>query len=236
MKLFILSISPVIIILFYIYYRDKYEKEPIHLLLKSLLAGILIVPIVIIVERFLSSFSIAFENLKYGKAFFNAFVVAAFSEELFKFAATYLLIWKHKEFNEKFDGIVYAVFVSLGFAMVENIMYVYSSENGISVGLARAFTSVPAHAMFGILMGYHLGLAKFFPFIRGYKRHLFDALWVPIVFHGLYDFILFVEKPIILAAFFPLMILMFHLSNRKMNAHSNNSIYNFFDKNQDLFD
>jgi RsiW-degrading membrane proteinase PrsW (M82 family) len=236
MKLLILSIAPIVIILFYIYYRDKYEKEPILLLVKAVAMGFIIVIPVVYVEKFLMLFIYSINGVPWGKPFYNAFVVAAFTEEIFKFAAVYILIWKHEEFNEKFDGIVYAVFVSLGFALVENVLYVFGTENGTHTALIRAFTAVPAHAMFGILMGYHIGLAKFFPFIKGYKRHLFDALWVPIVFHGIYDFILMVNKPYLLFTFFPFIIIMFVVSNNKMNTHSNNSIYKYYNENKDLFD
>lgn len=236
MQLLILSIAPVFIILFYVYYRDKYEKEPYKLLFKAVLTGFVIVLPVLFIEKFLLSFIHAFENAKYGRAFYSAFIVEGLSEEIFKFAAVYFLIWKHKEYNEKFDGIVYAVFVSLGFALIENFLYVFGNENGTQIAITGALTAVPAHAIFGILMGYHIGLAKFFPFIKGYKRHIFDAIWVPAVFHGIYSFILIVNKPFILAFFFPFVILMFHISNKKMNAHSNNSIYKYFNENPDIFD
>ena len=122
MNLLILSLAPVLIIAGYIYFRDKYEKEPIKLLLFALLAGGLTVIPILFVERFLDSFTDSFYGLL--SPAWNAFVVAAFTEELFKFIALYLLIWKSAEFNEKFDGIVYDVFVSLGFAAVENVLYV----------------------------------------------------------------------------------------------------------------
>src|SRR5680860_1439985 len=109
MNLILLSLAPVFIILGYIYFRDKYEKEPIRLLLFALLAGAITVIPILFVEQFLSVFTNLFSGL--FSAAWNAFVVAAFSEELFKFIALYLLIWKSPEFNEKFDGIVYAVFI-----------------------------------------------------------------------------------------------------------------------------
>ena len=138
-KLLLLALAPVIVIAVYIYIRDKYEKEPINMLLKALGAGILITIPVLFVERFLSAIMPAFPPQ--GQAFYSAFVVAGFTEELFKFLALYILIWSNRNFNEKFDGIVYAVFISLGFAGIENILYVL--HHGTGTGYIRAIVSVP---------------------------------------------------------------------------------------------
>lgn len=184
MNLIILALAPVLIIAGYIYFRDKYEKEPIKLLLFALLAGGLTVIPILFVERFLAGFTNSFPGLL--SAAWNAFVVAAFSEELFKYLALFLLIWKSPEFNEKFDGIVYAVFISLGFAAVENVLYVI--QGGISTGLMRAVTAVPAHAIFGVTMGFYFGMAKFYA--KQQKTLKFKALAYPILLHGIYDFII----------------------------------------------
>src|SRR5690606_34909890 len=94
----------------------------------------------------------------------------------------------HKEFDEPFDGIVYAVMVSLGFAATENIAYVV--QGGYEVALLRAFTAVPAHATFGIMMGYYMGKAKFS--LRRQQLNLL-GLFLATLFHGAYDFFLFVD-------------------------------------------
>ncbi|MCD4734467.1 MAG: PrsW family intramembrane metalloprotease [Bacteroidales bacterium] len=191
------ALAPVIIILFYIYIRDKYNKEPVGLLIKSLIFGALIAIPVIFTEAYLSNrFFIEGHLLQVA---YDAFIVAAFTEELFKFFALYFLIWKNKHFDEKFDGIVYAVFVSLGFAAVENIMYVY--EYGHSVGLTRAITAVPAHAVFGVIMGYYFALAKFKE--KGRANNFLKALFVPVLLHGIYDFILMTGNNYMLIAFIP---------------------------------
>ncbi len=186
MELLILSLAPVFIIAGYVYFRDKYEKEPLRLLLFALLAGAVTVIPILFIEEFFSKFSIGLNGIV-AAAFWNAFAVAAFSEELFKFIALYLLIWKSPEFNEKFDGIVYAVFVSLGFAAVENILYV--TGNGFTTGITRAITAVPAHAIFGVTMGFYFGMAKFYEKERAKLKR--KALFMPIILHGIYDFILF---------------------------------------------
>ena len=223
MNLLLVSIAPIAIILFYIYYRDKYEKEPIPLLLKGLFSGMIIVFPILIVEQTVSSLLPIFFSGKIGHAFGNAFLVAALCEEAFKLLAVYLLVWKNPNFNERFDGIVYAVFVSLGFALVENIMYVFS--NGMSTGFSRAFTAVPAHAMFGIMMGYYLGLAKFSS--RKKKPMLLLAFLAPFFFHGVYDFILMVEIQWVLLLFFPFLLYLMHKTNTKMTKLNEKSIFKY---------
>jgi protease PrsW len=184
MDVLLISLAPVAIIGFYVWFRDKYEREPARMVLLAMIAGALIVFPVILVEQGIQFIGQSFQGL--SAAAWHAFAVAGFTEELFKFIALYVLIWKSPDFNDKYDGIVYATFVSLGFAGVENVMYVLQS--GFNTGLMRAFTAVPAHAIFGITMGYYFGMARFY---RKRQTELkLKALWVPILLHGIYDFIL----------------------------------------------
>lgn len=219
MKLFLLSLAPVFIIAAYIYFRDKYEKEPIRLLIFSLLAGAISVVPILFLEGFLDSFTESFPGLL--AAAWKAFVVAGFSEELFKYMALYLLIWRSREFNEKFDGIVYATYISLGFAAVENVLYVY--EGGITTGLMRAITAVPAHAIFGITMGFFFGLAKFYEKER--KSLRLKALIYPILLHGIYDFILFTGIEWLTVVFVAFVIFLYVSGLKRIKNLSNQSIY-----------
>ncbi|GET28600.1 PrsW family glutamic-type intramembrane protease [Prolixibacter sp. SD074] len=212
MHLMLLTIAPVIIILFYIYSRDKYEKEPFYLLAKGLLFGVISVLPVTLIEGILMMFGPLFTG--YWNTFYQAFVVAGATEEGFKFLASFLLVWHSREFNQRFDGIVYAVFVSMGFALVENMLYVFTSANGLSVGLTRALTAVPAHAMFGVLMGFHLSMAKFYPEARGI--FLGYAFLIPFIFHGIYDFILMSGNQVLLALFIPFIFYMVFRVHRRM--------------------
>lgn len=102
MTLLFVSLAPVILILIYVNYRDKYEKEPLSLLMKSLAAGAIIVIPVIIVEMILGDMYKSSDKIT--SAFYNGFIVAALTEEAFKFFAFRLLIWKNKNFDEFFDG------------------------------------------------------------------------------------------------------------------------------------
>jgi len=220
------SLAPVFIILFYIYFRDKYDKEPLGLLVKALLMGIVIVFPVIFVERMLMNLSP--HSGKVAEAAYHAFVVAGFTEELFKFLALYILVWRSSSFNEQFDGIVYAVFVSLGFAGVENVLYVM--DGGMQTALTRALTAVPAHAIFGIAMGYYLGIAHMYRELRG--PYLGRALLVPILLHGIYDFILMVEIGWLLVLFIPYVILLYIMGMRKMKQLSDASVFKPLEKSE----
>ena len=214
MNLLLIASAPVFIILVYVYIRDKYEREPLRLLLKSLLAGALSVIPVMFVNSWLDGFKIHFTGLT--QIGYIAFIVAAFVEESFKFIALYFLIWKNKEFNEKFDGIVYAVFISLGFALVENIMYVTSY--GESTGYVRALTAVPAHALFAVAMGYYFAFAKFSKKQKPY--YLFMALFIPIMLHGIYDFLLMSQMNIYLLIFIPFITYLWWAGFKKMKILS----------------
>ena len=159
MAVLLASLAPVFIILFYIYFRDKYEKEPLGMLVQSL------------VGRYADCYSgdfcgamalCTYAPFREGRQLLHSmpFWWLDPPKRLFKFLALYLLIWKSPSFNEKFDGIVYAVFVSLGFAAVENVMYVM--DGGFQTATVRALTAVPAHAIFGVTMGYYLGIAHMY--------------------------------------------------------------------------
>jgi RsiW-degrading membrane proteinase PrsW (M82 family) len=219
MSLIVISLAPVLIIAGYIYFRDKYEKEPIRLLLLALLGGGLTVIPILFVEMFLHRFTVLFPGLL--SSAWNAFVVAGFTEELFKFLALYLLFWKSPEFNEKFDGIVYAVFISLGFAAVENVLYVL--QGGIGTGVIRAITAVPAHAIFGIIMGFYFGLARFYE--KQQHKLKLKALAYPIILHGIYNFIIMTGIQWLTGVFFLFVIILFIFGLRRVKHLSDQSIY-----------
>ena len=219
MNIIFIALAPVFIIALYIYFRDKYEKEPIRMLLTALLAGCLIVIPVSLVENILVHLHPLLP--RGGQAVYNAFFVAGLTEETFKFLALFLLIWRNRNFNEKFDGIVYAAFIGLGFAGVENVLYLV--KFGINVGWIRAFTAVPAHALFGVTMGYYFGLAKFYPDSR--NMLLARSLIYPIMLHGTYDFIVMLGDYRLLLGFIPYIIFLYIDGLRRMKNLSDRSIF-----------
>lgn len=214
LRLFIIAIIPAIIIVIGIYLSDRHDKEPIKLLLFTYILGALAVIPSIVVEELLISFN-KFPGI-YG-AFFNAFVVAALTEEYFKRLVVLKYPYKTKFFNEKLDGIVYCVFASMGFATVENIIYVvYRYTNNPFIGLYRGIFSVPAHAIFGITMGYYLSLARFDQDLRRKKSNMRKSLYMPLIMHGIFDFILMAGVPELTLIFVPYVMFLWWLNQRKL--------------------
>lgn len=221
MYLLLLALAPAIILMIYIYFRDKYEKEPVKLILKGILLGAIIIFPVGLIENYIMGFG---NDLgKMAKAAFEGFIVAGATEEAFKYFVVFILIWRNRNFNEKFDGIVYAVSVSLGFAAIENIFYVFSN-NSIQVGMLRAFTAVPGHTIFGIVMGFYLGLARFSVTRKG--KWLFMAFTIPWLLHGIYDFMLMSAHPLLLLTFIPFLIFMYRYGLKRMKELNEQSVFN----------
>ncbi len=194
MLLLALAIAPGLAIIWYIYHKDIYDKEPKKYLLVSFLLGMLSTLPAIIIQTtaaaIFGSIGSASSVLFYA---FNAFIIVGCSEEGSKFAMLRLYAYPKKSFDEPFDGIVYSVMVAMGFATLENIGYVM--QHGIGTAIIRMFLSVPAHASFGIIMGYYTGLAKF---NKEQSILLFaKGLILAIFFHGSFDFFLFLQDSII---------------------------------------
>jgi len=219
-KLILSALAPVALIIAYIYYSDIHEKEPKKLLVFSFLLGAIasVILALIMYEGFDVILPLK-ENFNIQEQIIKAFVVVAFTEEFCKYIIVRYYAQPKKDFNEKFDGIVYAVMVSMGFAATENIIYVL--QNGYEIALTRAFTAIPAHATFGILMGYFMGKAKF----RKNKWLLnLTGLGLAILFHGLYDVFLFLDFiPGIAAGAFASLIIGLLLSRKAIKNHQDTS-------------
>ncbi|MDH4058350.1 MAG: PrsW family glutamic-type intramembrane protease, partial [Cyclobacteriaceae bacterium] len=183
-----LALAPGFAIGLYVYLKDKHEREPLSLLLISFFYGCLSVILTLTIS-WPVDLLVTLRPDDVVDQFANAFFKVAFVEEFSKFVFIRFILYKNKNFNEPFDGIVYAIMVGMGFATVENILYVF--QFGISTGIVRMFTAVPAHATFAILMGYFLGKAKF----THRKEILYSlaALLVATGFHGAYDYFLFIS-------------------------------------------
>ena len=186
--LFGIAILPVIILMVYIYHQDKYQKEPIKTLAKAFIGGMLAIALDILIVTGIQY--LAGDSAITKTVFFSAFLEAGIPEEFSKFLIFMLFIWRDKNFDEYFDGIVYATFIGLGFACVENIEYVFMF--GFGTGVVRALLSVPGHFLFGVVMGYFLSMAKFHPEKRG--TYLFSGLLLAMIAHGLFDWLLMVSS------------------------------------------
>lgn len=221
MTLLSLAMSPVLICLFYVYIRDKYEKEPINLLVTGVIFGILIAVPIVHVGNFIMIY-LPQNNSMLLEAFYISFIVSSFVEELFKYIVLFFLTWKNKNLNEKFDGIVYAVFVSLGFAFIENILFVFSEDLGGKVtAINRAIFSVPGHGLFGVVMGYYFAMAKFHADSR--VKYLVLAFIVPWILHAFYNFILLSNIPYKMFIFIPFVLYLWINGLSKMKKHIDKS-------------
>ncbi|WP_204345950.1 YhfC family glutamic-type intramembrane protease [Psychroserpens algicola] len=223
MNLLLLAIAPIFIIILYVYFKDKYDKEPKGLLLASFLLGA-IVSIVVTTIIYLG-FDILLplnDSFSVPQQFVKAFLVVGLTEEFSKYIIVRFFAQPKKAFNEPFDGIMYAVMVSMGFAATENVFYVL--ESGYITGFLRAFTAVPAHATFGILMGYFMGKAKFSKF--RIRLNLLGLL-LAVTFHGFYDFFLFIDFiPGIWTGAIISLILGIILSHKAIKKHQDDSHFN----------
>ena len=151
-----IAVLPVIILLNYINKRDSHQ-EPKGLLRKVFFFGILSAIPIVIVELILKDVFPNDNVFGLVALFISVFIGIALVEEFFKWLVVKIFVYNKDEFDESYDGIVYAVYSSLGFACIENILYVLSS--GIKTGILRALTAVPGHAYDAIIMGYFLGKA-----------------------------------------------------------------------------
>jgi RsiW-degrading membrane proteinase PrsW (M82 family) len=182
-----IALAPGAAIGVYIYWKDKHEREPLGLLVKSFFFGVASTIITLLISWPISRM-VPLDPTSLTQQAVHAFLLVALIEEFSKFIFVRWVLYPNKNFNEPFDGIVYSVTVSLGFAGLENILYVL--DGGVETAVLRMFTAVPAHASFGVLMGYFLGKAKF----EHKKAHYaIYALGVATLFHGAYDYFWFIS-------------------------------------------
>ncbi len=184
-----LALIPVIALLIFIYVRDKKEKEPIGFLILLFFAGMsTVVPAIIAESIGELILGVIFPEESVLKAYIIAILLVGPVEELGKYIILWAITWKNKHFDYSYDAIVYSVFVSLGFAAVENVGYVFG--NGLSVAIMRMFTAVPGHACFAVFMGFFYSKAKYASVSnnQGNKaKYTALSILVPILVHGVYD-------------------------------------------------
>ncbi len=206
----LVAILPAIFIVVYIYRKDTREHEPIGLLVKLFFLGLLSIISAVILEE--AGEMLETQFLTQGTIIYHLvdnFLIVAVAEELGKYAAFKIGAWKNKNFDFTFDAIVYAVCVGIGFAIPENILYV--ADGGLSTAILRALTSIPGHISFGIYMGYYFGQAKACEQAgdqKGKKSFLRKAFWIPVLWHGAYDFCLSTDYLILFIVFIALVVVL----------------------------
>ncbi|CAI6282715.1 MULTISPECIES: glutamic-type intramembrane protease PrsW [Bacillus] len=175
------GIAPGIALLSYFYLKDQYDNEPVHMVLRSFFLGVVLVFPIMFIQYVLEK-----ENVG-GGSFFVSFLSSGFLEESLKWFILMISVYPHAHFDEHYDGIVYGTSVSLGFATLENILYLIG--HGVEHAFVRALLPVSCHALIGVIMGFYLGKARFSA-DKARVKWLILSLVVPSLLHGSYDFIL----------------------------------------------
>lgn len=222
---FIVAMLPVLILAYYIYRKDSITPEPVGQLRKGFFFGIISCILSLAISIPLMATGLIPETpTTIPEAIGLSFLGAAIPEECAKLFMLWILLRKNKYFDEWMDGIVYAVCISLGFAAIENVMYIEgNSEEWLRVGLMRALFSVPGHFGFGILMGYYYSLARFS--LHDVVRNRILLIVAPVLAHGVYDSILFsISVNPILGVFLVLLFLfichkLWKYGKRKVQEH-----------------
>lgn len=220
------AIAPGIALLAYFYWKDRYDAEPLHVVIKLFLAGVLIVLPVMVIQhgllQLLGDSPVAF-----------SFITSAGVEEFFKWFVLFHIIYNHTEFDEPYDGIVYATAISLGFATIENVMYAFTDQVTFGMLLARALLPVSGHALFGVYMGYSLGRAKFSTG-RAVKLHLALSLLTPLFAHGVFDYLMQTIPSDWLWIFVPFMVLLWLRGIRSVNRANARSPFRWVKREEEV--
>ncbi len=184
--LLLLAIAPAVFWLWYFYQKDRYEPEPLSWILMVYFFGIAVTIPAALTEGIFALFL---------SDFFITVLIAPVVEEAGKYLVVRRTVYESVEFDEPVDGIVYAAAAGLGFATLENIIYVFSAletsfEFAIQTGLVRALISVPGHVLFSAMWGYALGRARFLPASRR-SAIIFSGLILAMAAHALFNLLLY---------------------------------------------
>ncbi len=215
LNVLVLATAPVWALLTFFYVRDKYDREPRGLLVRVFIYGMAVTLVAaitgVLAINFLGSI-LNPESLSY--LVIENFLIIALVEEGLKYWVVQRQTYNHPAFNEPYDGMIYAVTASLGFAALENILYV--AQGGLQVAVLRAVLAVPGHALFAAAMGYYFGRAKFARTAEREAHHLRMALLVPTILHGVYDLLLSTGQSALALGVIPLSIGMWIMALRQV--------------------
>lgn len=218
------ALLPGFFLLRYIYRMDKVEKEDPRLLASLLFQGVLAALCSIVLELIgskLLNLTLSSQSKYYILVL--AFIVVGSVEEGTKFFFLKRRTWTILDFNQTFDAIVYSVFVSMGFALFENVKYVFSY--GLEVALPRAFLAVPGHMGFAVFMGYFYGRAKVAE-SRGFRRgkivNLVLGYLMAVLLHGFYDATAMMSSSVSTVLYIIFVIVMYIVVIRMIKKESSN--------------
>ena len=223
--LLFISIVPVLLISIYVYNKDK-NKEPIKLLLILFGLGILscfmVLEISNILSKILPFMNISVKDMNFLEVILYSFLGIALVEESCKWIMVYFFGYNSKEFDETYDILVYAVFVSLGFAFFENAIYVFDNQD-IRTALFRPISAIPGHTCDAIFMGYYLSMAKQFHYQGNRKEernNIYLSIGIPTILHGIYDFCLMSGYKVFVYTFIVFIVILYIISLMKLKKLS----------------
>lgn len=221
-----LAFFPILLISILVYNKDK-NKEPIHLLLSFFVLGIISCFIVMLLSTVLAKFAPFMQMKRQDMDFINillySFIGIALLEEISKWIFVYFKGYKHKEFEETYDIIIYSIFVSLGFAFFENCLYIINTNTKILSIILRALYSIPGHTCNAIFMGYYLSMAKQNQYQNNKKiekKYLIFSIIIPILLHGVYDFCVLSGYKILIITFLIFTIFLYTISLKRIQKVS----------------
>jgi len=205
----LVALLPVVVLFYFINKKDEKQPEPMKYLLKAVLFGVFSVFASFIISLPMTMLGLVpSEPSNIIQAAMTSFFGAAIPEEFAKLFMLWLVLRRNPHFDEKMDGIVYAVCISMGFAGLENIFYLFGTEaDWVTTGIVRAVFSVPGHFAFGVLMGYYYSMVAFYPQVP--KKYKVFLILAPILAHGIFDSILFSLGTIENAYFIIVLFLLF---------------------------
>lgn len=211
MKILLASaLLPALLLMRWVYRQDTVEQEPKDLLWKLALRGALsCLPAALLEGMLIPVMSRFAPEGSLLNSFLQTFLVVGVAEEGCKYFMLRRATWDNPNFNYRFDGIVYAVFVSLGFAALENVVYVL--QYGPAVILSRGIFSIPGHCTFGIFMGLFYANSKQADLYNsglGHRRNQWLAFFVPVLLHGYYDFCLMSGNTFLAGTFWLFVVVM----------------------------
>ena len=223
-----LSILPIIVILMIIYTKDK-KKEPLSLLIILFLLGIASCFLVVNISHYMKAIfpfmNMSLAEMDFISILLYSFIGVALVEESCKWIMVYFVGYHNKHFNELYDIIVYAVFVSLGFAFYENLVYIMG-KGTVTTAIIRAISAVPGHACDAIFMGYYLSMAKYFRFKKRKdleRNNILLSILIPTVLHGVYDFCIMSRSTLFILVFVVFIIYLDYISIKKVLEISKNN-------------
>jgi RsiW-degrading membrane proteinase PrsW (M82 family) len=201
------AFAPGLALLSFFYLKDRFDSEPISMVVRMFVFGALLVfPIMVL--------QFTFKEALHLSPFIHAFINAALTEEFFKWFVLYFLAYHHVVFNQHYDGIVYGTAVSLGFASAENVLYLWI--HGVDHAILRALLPVSSHALYGVVMGYYLGKAKFVAQKKLRNKYIWYSFLLPVGIHGTYNYILLKGNEWWLWLMIPFMVVLWIYCLRKV--------------------